>query len=397
MKNVKDKLGFKVSLLSISLFLMIAPQISSALPLMYHAFPGVSSAGVDTLATIPNFGIVIGLLISPFIVRFISAKPTIIIGLLITLVAGTFPMYSDEYVAILTSRLLLGLGIGLFNSLAVSLIPEFYKNDEEELAVMIGYQNVMGSVGAALASFLLSYLVTISWHAAFAIYFLVLPSLILFILFVPLSKNKNNVARTKKDVAEKQSINGRVVLISLLMFLIFMFYMPVSFALPGFIVSEKIGTSSTAALIAGISTLVGIPIGASFGFFFKKLHDKVFPLGFALVAFGFLLIAMSHNFALLFIAVIILGFGFGIGVPYMYTWLDWAAPWNSINLGTTIVLVLVNIGCFISPTVISAIESVFGMSSARDIMILSAGAFALIFIFALMHYVGVHRQQKNSN
>lgn len=51
------------------------------------------------------------------------------------------------------------------------------------------------------------------------------------------------------------------------MFFIFMFYMPISFALPSFIVDEGIGTTSTAALIAALSTLVGIPIGASFGFF----------------------------------------------------------------------------------------------------------------------------------
>lgn len=397
MNNVKDNMRFKVSLLSISLFLMMAPQISSALPLMYNAFPGVSSAGVDTLATIPNFGIVIGLLISPFMVRFINAKPTIITGLIITLVAGTFPMYSTGYIAILVSRLLLGFGIGLFNSLAVSLIPEFYKNNEEELAAMIGYQNVMGSVGAALASFLLSYLVTISWHAAFAIYFLVVPSLILFTFFVPLSKKQTSATKIKKSNVEKQSVNKKVILISSLMFLIFMFYMPVSFALPSLIVSEKIGTSSTAALVAGISTLVGIPIGASFGFFFKKLHDKVFPLGFALVTLGFILIAMSQNIVLLFIAVIILGFGFGIGVPYMYAWLDWAAPQNSINLGTTIVLILVNIGCFISPTVVSMIGQIFGMNSARDIMILSAVAFSLIFSFALVHYLRVHKQQIKIN
>lgn len=45
MKIKQNKAIFKVSLLSISLFLMMAPQISSALPLMYHAFPGVNEAG----------------------------------------------------------------------------------------------------------------------------------------------------------------------------------------------------------------------------------------------------------------------------------------------------------------------------------------------------------------
>ena len=88
-----------------------------------------------------------------------------------------FPMYAVAFTPILISRFLLGAGIGLFNSLAVSLIPQFYVDDEEELASMLGFQNVMSSIGAAVSSFLVSYLVTISWHAAFVIYFLVIPSL----------------------------------------------------------------------------------------------------------------------------------------------------------------------------------------------------------------------------
>lgn len=390
MRTTKDKLIFKVSLLSISIFLMMAPQISSALPLMYHAFPGVSTAGVETLSTVPNFGIIVGLLISPFLVRLWGQKPTILVGLVITMLAGTFPMYSSVYTLILISRFLIGLGIGLFNSLAVSLIPEFYKSNEEELASMIGFQNVMSSIGAAIASFMVSYLVTISWHAAFAIYFLVIPVLILFTLFVPLKKDETNIQQENKA---KQHVNGPVVLISILMFFIFLFYMPMSFALPSLIVNEKLGTSSSAALLSGISTLVGIPMGASFGFFFKKLHDKIFPTGFGLVTIGFILVSVATNMVFLFFAVLVLGFGFGLGVPYMYNWLDWAAPEGSINLGTTIVLVLVNIGCFISPTVVNAILGAFNGTSSRQIMLISAAAFAIIFVYSVVHYINVHRQK----
>ncbi len=143
-KRTQDHLIFKVSLLSISIFLMMAPTISLALPLMYHAFPGIDKAGVETLSTIPNIGIVIGLLISPFLIKFVGEKITILTGLVVTLLAGTFPMYATAYVPILISRFLIGAGIGLFNSLAVSLIPQFYNNNEDEMATMIGFQNIMG-------------------------------------------------------------------------------------------------------------------------------------------------------------------------------------------------------------------------------------------------------------
>ena len=79
MKKVNPKSGlFKVALLSISLLLMIAPQISSVLPLMYSSFPGVSRAAVETLSTIPNIGIVIGLIISPFLIKLIGDRKSVV-------------------------------------------------------------------------------------------------------------------------------------------------------------------------------------------------------------------------------------------------------------------------------------------------------------------------------
>lgn len=387
--NLPDHILFKISLLSISIFLMMAPAIAPALPLMYHAFPGVDKAGVEMLSTIPNIGIVIGLLISPFLIKFIGEKPTIIMGLLITLLAGTFPMYATAYMPILISRFLIGAGIGLFNSLAVSLIPQFYSNNEEKLATMVGYQNVMGSLGAAVASFLISWLLTISWHAAFAIYFLVIPVLILFVLFVPLPSSKQPLNKQGAARKEKQTINKKVILISILMFFIFLFYMPMSFKIPALVVQEKLGTVSEVSALTGVLNLVGIPIGASFGFFFKRLHDKIFPLGFSLVALGFFLIALAGNFLMLSGGCLILGVGFGLGVPYMYNWLDWSAPENSINLATTIVLVLVNIGCAISPMIINAITP-----SAKIGLLISAIFFTCFSLYAVLHYLRVHKKQR---
>lgn len=340
------------------------------------------------LSTIPNIGIVIGLLISPFLIKLMGEKPTIITGVVITLLAGTFPMYATAYTPILISRFLIGAGIGLFNSLAVSLIPQFYSSNEEKLATMVGYQNVMGSLGAALASFLISWLLTISWHAAFAIYFLVIPVLILFILFVPLPSSRQKKTDKARKTKEKQTINGKVILIAILMFFIFLFYMPMSFKIPALVVQEKLGTVSEVSALTGVLNLVGIPIGASFGFFFKKLHDKIFPLGFGLVAIGFFIIALASNFVMLSLGCLILGIGFGLGVPYMYNWLDWSALANSVNLATTIVLVLVNVGCAISPMIINAVTS-----SAKMGLLISAIFFACFSIYAIIHYLRVHKKQ----
>ena len=172
------------------------------------------------------------------------------------------------------------------------------------------------------------------------------------------------------------------------MFFIFLFYMPMSFKIPALVVQEKLGTVSEVSALTGVLNLVGIPVGASFGFFFKKLHDKIFPLGFALVAIGFFIIALAGNFIMLSIGCLILGIGFGLGVPYMYNWLDWSAPANSVNLATTIVLVLVNVGCAISPMIINAVTP-----SAKMGLLISAIFFDCFLVYAIIHYLRVHKKQ----
>lgn len=74
MKLQKQHWLFKLSLLSVSVLLMSAPIISAALPLMFTDFPDQSKSAIETLLTVPNFGIILALLISPLCIRFFWKK-----------------------------------------------------------------------------------------------------------------------------------------------------------------------------------------------------------------------------------------------------------------------------------------------------------------------------------
>lgn len=390
MKYNKNSLIFKIALLSISTLLMIAPAVSSALPLLYPAFSGVSKASVEGLVTLPNIGIIFGLILSPILIKFLGQKKTVLSGLVLALISGTFPMYASNFMMIAISRLLLGVGIGLFNSLAVSLIPQFYNDEEEETASMLGFQNVMGALGTALASFVLSWLVTINWHMAFGIYLLIIPVFILFALFIP--NDKANKTITKKAAPKnREKINSKLVVIWTVFFILFIFYMPISYKLPLLVTSEKLGSMSQYAALTGITGLCGIPLGASLGMFFKKLHDKIFPLGFLITALGFLLFGFATNLVMIFAGNIVLGFGAALAIPYLYNWISWAAPHGSVNLATTIALVLINIACSISPYILNSLSGLLGNSTPRFAMFICAAAFILLTVYGLGHYLRVHR------
>ncbi|AIS10024.1 hypothetical protein LACWKB8_1770 [Lactobacillus sp. wkB8] len=391
MKKINPKSGlFKCALLSISLLLMIAPQISSVLPLMYSSFPQVSRAAVETLSTIPNIGIVVGLIISPFLIKLIGTKPTVMAGLAVALLAGTYPIYGTSYTPILISRFLLGAGIGLFNSLAVSLLSKFYQGDE--LSTMLGFQNSMGSVGAAVFSFCVGLLAVRGWHATFAIYLVSLPIILLFGLVVSLPDEKSSETNTGAPAAkEENKINGSVVEISLIMFFMYVFFMPMTFKLPQLATTQKIANVSQIAFVSSVATLVGIPVGMCYGYLKKKLQDLILPIGLLLQVVGLLALAYASNLPVLVIAVIVLGTGFGLSVPYIFNWLDEAAPQNSVNFATTITLVLVNVGCAASPTIIDWLGSNLGNGSPRADMTMSGAGMAILFCYSLIHYFKVKK------
>ncbi|MBI0092468.1 MFS transporter [Lactobacillus sp. M0403] len=386
MKKVNPKSGlFKVALLSISLLLMIAPQISSVLPLMYSSFPGVSRAAVETLSTIPNIGIVIGLIISPFLIKLIGTKNTVITGLVIALLAGTYPMYATGYTTILISRFLLGAGIGLFNSLAVSLLSKFYQGDE--LSSMLGFQNSMGSVGAAIFSFCVGLLAVNGWHATFAIYFAALPILLLFGFVVKLPSQSQSIdTEAQPATKEENKINGAVIEIAIIMFFMYVFFMPMSFKLPQLATSQKLASVSQIAFVSSVVTLIGIPVGMCYGLLKKKLKDLILPIGLFLQVAGLLAIAYAVNLPMLVVAVIVLGAGFGLSVPYIFNWLDEAAPKNSVNFATTITLILVNIGCAASPTIVNWLGTTFGGGTPRSDMTMAGIGMAVLFCYSIVHY-----------
>ena len=78
------RLPFKLSLLAISLFIMMSAVISPALPLMMHAFPTISHVKIELLTTIPNLGMIFGLLISPFLNRKWSPKELFLLACLLS-------------------------------------------------------------------------------------------------------------------------------------------------------------------------------------------------------------------------------------------------------------------------------------------------------------------------
>lgn len=71
----------------------IGGSISAALPAMQKALPNVSETGINLIATIPQAGVIVFLLLSSIFVNAMGIKKTILAGLLMMGVSGVVPMF----------------------------------------------------------------------------------------------------------------------------------------------------------------------------------------------------------------------------------------------------------------------------------------------------------------
>ncbi|QFR23504.1 MFS transporter [Schleiferilactobacillus harbinensis] len=170
-------------LLSISLVLTSAYVMSVSLPAMEKQFTNVSQSSIELLATLPAFSVMIMVLLSGFIAEKIGNKNTTAIGLLIAGTAGIIPVFTNSFAIIFASRLLLGVGLGMFNSLAVSMIGFLYKDKQK--ANLMGFRSAFENLGQSFLLFIASYLISINWHATFWVYAMAYVVLIIFYTTVP--------------------------------------------------------------------------------------------------------------------------------------------------------------------------------------------------------------------
>lgn len=95
-------------------------------------------------------------------------------------IGGILPMLTTNITWILALRLVLGAGLGMFNSLAVSLISDFFEGDER--AQLVGFQSAVQGLGSSLATFVAGQLALIDWPFAFLCYAITIPIALLFFL-----------------------------------------------------------------------------------------------------------------------------------------------------------------------------------------------------------------------
>ena len=340
----------KFSLLSISILLMSHLAISPVIPNLYNFYhtnnPNIGLASVESLATIPAMMITIFVLLSNGVIKLIGKKNTVLLGLILIFIFGIVPAFTTNFKVVLISRLLLGAGIGLFNSLSISMISDFF--DEEHRGTMIGLRTAFLNIGKALTTFISGYLLIYGIQYTFLVYALALPIFIIFLLFVPNSENVNN-----KKVSIK--FHKETIVLTLLTFLVGISYMGATIKIPTLLAEKYHYQPDVARNLLTILALSGILSGVIFGILVKRFKNITLPIMLSFMTVGSVLFTLTNNIIIFYIAAIFIGISFVGTMSFNFFYISNKLDNKFINFATSVILVGGNIGVILTPVVLTKI------------------------------------------
>lgn len=345
---MKLNLTAKFSLLSISILLMSHLAISPVIPSLYNFYNSQNSniglASVESLATIPAMMITIFVLLSNVVIKFLGKKSTVLLGLIVIFVFGLVPVFTSNFKLVLISRLFLGAGIGLFNSLSISLISDFF--DDSTRGTMIGLRTAFLNIGKALTTFISGYLVILGVQYTFLVYALALPIFMLFLFFVPNSENQYN-----KKVGVK--LHKETIYLTLLTFFIGVSYMGATIKIPTLLIEKYFYHPATATNLLTILAISGIFSGVLFGFLVKRAKNLTLTIMLSFMTLGSMIFAFSNNIVLFILGAILIGISFVGAMSFNFFYVSNKLENKFINFSTSIMLVGGNIGVILTPVILT--------------------------------------------
>ena len=294
------KKGFfiKSSLLSVAILSGSAGIINATIPKISENFPNISTTSIELLSTIPSITLLIVMLLGEAMFKKVPKKYLILLGIALVAISGVLPIMFEAYFVLFLSRLILGIGLGLFSNSTVTLVTEIFSKEDQ--GKMLGYRAALTSIGGAVLVIVGNSLSTIRWNYIFLAYTVAIPIGIYFLAFFPnIKSEKEEINIEKQDKIENNNANQKVVIMTVVMvFLIMLLYNGVNVKIAGFVEYKGYGDSSGIAIMFALAGIITMAVSFAFGKLKQKFGDKLFIGSMFIIGISILTVNFSNNFIL---------------------------------------------------------------------------------------------------
>ncbi len=384
----------KAAILSLSLLTIISTDTVAPLVKQIGAsFPQVSQTLIKQTITLPSLMMIFFGLIAGQLVKVISKKAILLIGLALYSVGGIAAGWSQSFTAHLILRAMLGAGTGLISPIITSLITDYFQGKER--ADLVGYSFALSHFMAVLTPPLAAMIGAQNWRSAFWIYALAPLVLVHVMLTLPATPRVKQDRQAKKI---KTPIPPAVLGYSLAALVMMIFFFIIITDLP-YLLETKAGISPiVSAFGLSVCTLGSTLAGLAFSQIYRRLRKWTIPVGLAVCAVGIFLLTFSEQGAVILMGLLIAGLGSGLLIALIVL-----ATSNTVgDADSTAAVGVVNgafsIGIFLSPFFQASLPRVFGAPQSIQFNFILSGVVSAFFAgLSLVFTIFWHRSPSEND
>lgn len=378
----------KLTLLLVSsLTIMSIVTISPALPEMNEQFSELDNVDfwVKLTLTFPALWIALSSVAAGILIDRYGRLRFLWVAMILYAVAGTAGFWLDDLFAILISRAILGIAVGITMTIVVTLIADYF--DGMQRQKFIGIQVAFMSLGGILFIGLGGVLADISWRFPFLIYAFSLVIMPMAVLYL------DEPERITSDMTQQaKSTSPNIIwllFINVLVMWVLFFLIPVQ--IPFYL--QELGVDKKS--LVGAAIAVSTALSAVSSFSYSKIKDRfsfytIFFMGYSLMGIGFIILALAQGYSMVVISMMFCGFGMGMMIPNTNMWVMKIAPpeirGKEIGRLTTFWFM----GQFLSPILMLPLVSRTTLSSL--FMVTAGITVSIAFFFLIMFLIS-----KNAN
>lgn len=334
-----------LSLAGVAGMTLISPVMTS----LAAEFPGIDSASIAMVVTLPAFTILPALFLTSALVTKVERMWINTTAFLFVVAGGVLPAFLNSFLLILVCRGVLGLGMGMLMPIQSTYIAEF---PEGERAGIFGWSQGINSIISSLLVVLVGVISVNNWRNAFLLYGIFIIVFIIVFFGIPrtgaLGSGTEGTAKAQEGT--KGKIGGRFVLFCVSQFLAQTCNIAMMSSFSFFVEANGLGGTQLASNItsAGIFVLaVGSILLPRMLGVFKSWSGVVF-LGVS--AGAFLLLSLSNPIAAAVGYCLVYTF-VGLYSTYISITITQILPLQLVALGSSISTASIFVGQFISPMV----------------------------------------------
>ncbi len=375
----------RVGILTVSAMGMASLAITPSYAAIAKFF-ALNNTSVQMLTSLPNlFMMLAGIAVGRLTTTKINLKTLTLSAIILIVIGGFLPLaYHDSFPILLACSCLVGLGQGMCTNLAQVLISTMLPEKERQstMGLTASFTNIGGIIfimgGGQLAA--ASTWVNNYWIYIFS--FLVLIVVILLVPFHPQAVDGGNTG----EVNAKIHLNKYVFYCAFWAFFTMLLNNVLNNNISLFVASEKLGSTSQAALMSTISLIGGMLCGFIVGVLGKRFKYSSIALSFILYGLSYLIVGFGNSLMLAFVGSFFVGAAMSIAMGQFPYLISIAVDKSSVSMALGVYIAIDSIGAMVSPFIVNPLTTVFSkmgfnVFSVSGVLALIIGIICLVSQF----------------